>query len=74
MEKMALWEIFWKLTVTKFALASECLEILLKANENSKAIRNPNDRIQVPISYFVCGEKLPNHWKRGIFLVIKVER
>lgn len=50
------------------------LRDITKTNENNKAIRNPNDRIQVPISQSVCGEKLPTHWKRGIFLVIKVER
>lgn len=40
---------------------------ITKANENNKAIRNPNDRIQVPISELVHGEILPNHWKRSIF-------
>lgn len=66
MQKMALWEMIQELIVTKFTSDSECMDILRKANENNKnnkAIRNPNDRIQVLISQLPCVEKLPNHWK-----------
>lgn len=69
MQKMAHWEMIQELIVTKFTLASEYIDTLIKANENNnknKAIRNPNDRIQVPILQLACVEKLPNHCKRGI--------
>lgn len=71
---MALWEMNWKLIVTKFALASERLEVLLKQMRTTKQLEIQMTESRCLFHSWCVERNYQIIGKEAFFLLIKIER